>query len=281
MARPFKEGLDYFPLDVDFLEDKKVKLIKAEFGSKGILVLISLLMLVYKSNGYFYQWDKDDCLLMSDGVGCGCGPEFIQEVLQGCIRRSIFDEGVFDMFKVITSAGIQKRFLNAISERKNTTIIKEYLLVNLSDEKVCPPGTLKKLTINSINPQINTVNPPINLVKPPINPKSKVKESKGKKKEICEASSHTHRFLPPTSDEVKAYCNEKGYSIDSDRFINFYESKNWMVGKNKMTNWKAALANWHKNTNYQYSQSKTSNRENLEQRTYDNEFSDNFFTNMK
>ncbi len=49
MARPFKEGLDYFPLDVDFLDDKKVKLIKAEFGAKGILVLIYLLTLVIKA----------------------------------------------------------------------------------------------------------------------------------------------------------------------------------------------------------------------------------------
>ena len=124
MARPFKEGLDYFPLDVDFFEDKKVKLIKSEFGAKGILILISLLALVYKNNGYFYKWDNDDCYLMSDGVGCGCSPELIQEVLQGCIRRSIFDDGVFNMFGVLTSKGIQERYIKAVTERRNINIFK-------------------------------------------------------------------------------------------------------------------------------------------------------------
>ena len=52
------------------------------------------------------------------------------------------------------------------------------------------------------------------------------------------------RFVPPTVDEVRAYASEKGYKVDADRFVNFYESKNWMVGKNKMTNWKSALSGW-------------------------------------
>jgi uncharacterized protein YdaU (DUF1376 family) len=54
------------------------------------------------------------------------------------------------------------------------------------------------------------------------------------------------RFTPPSIDEVRDYCVDKGYTLDPERFINFYESKNWMVGKNKMQKWKAAAANWEK-----------------------------------
>lgn len=54
------------------------------------------------------------------------------------------------------------------------------------------------------------------------------------------------RFIPPTLDEVAEYCVEKHYNIDPERFFNYYESKGWMVGKNKMTKWKSALANWVK-----------------------------------
>ncbi len=54
------------------------------------------------------------------------------------------------------------------------------------------------------------------------------------------------RFTPPTVDEAREYINEKSYSIDPEYFVSFYESKGWMVGKNKMKSWKAALTGWHK-----------------------------------
>ncbi len=56
-------------------------------------------------------------------------------------------------------------------------------------------------------------------------------------------------FTPPSVKEVAAYAEERGYDIDAERFVNFYESKNWMVGKNKMAKWKAAVANWAKGQN--------------------------------
>ena len=54
------------------------------------------------------------------------------------------------------------------------------------------------------------------------------------------------RFTPPTLSEVRAYIEEKGYHIDAESFIDFYESKGWMVGKNKMKDWKAAVRTWEK-----------------------------------
>lgn len=54
-------------------------------------------------------------------------------------------------------------------------------------------------------------------------------------------------FKPPTAEEVKAYCIERGNNVDVDAFIDFYESKGWYVGKNKMKDWKAAVRNWERN----------------------------------
>lgn len=54
----------------------------------------------------------------------------------------------------------------------------------------------------------------------------------------------TTRFISPTLEEVTEYCNEKGYAISPQQFIDFYESKGWMVGKNKMKDWKAAVRTW-------------------------------------
>ena len=55
------------------------------------------------------------------------------------------------------------------------------------------------------------------------------------------------RFEPPSIEDVKAYAGEKGYAnVDAERFCDFYESKGWMVGKNKMKDWKAAVRNWNR-----------------------------------
>lgn len=61
-------------------------------------------------------------------------------------------------------------------------------------------------------------------------------------------------FRPPTVDEVKAYCDERGNSVDAQSFVDFYESKGWMIGKNKMKDWKAAVRTWERGT-----RSKTTN----------------------
>ena len=54
------------------------------------------------------------------------------------------------------------------------------------------------------------------------------------------------RFAPPTLEEVTAYCRERGNKVDPQKFIDFYESKGWMIGKNKMKNWKAAVRTWER-----------------------------------
>ena len=58
---------------------------------------------------------------------------------------------------------------------------------------------------------------------------------------------HTANFSPPDIQDVKAYCMERGNDVDPERFVNFYESKGWMVGKNKMKDWRAAVRNWERN----------------------------------
>ena len=65
-----------------------------------------------------------------------------------------------------------------------------------------------------------------------------------KRKDIPKGISKRKCFAPPTVDEVRAYCQERGNNIDPQRFVDFYESKGWFVGKNKMKDWKAAVRNW-------------------------------------
>ena len=54
------------------------------------------------------------------------------------------------------------------------------------------------------------------------------------------------RFTPPTVGEVRDYCRERGNTVDAERFVDFYAAKGWMVGKNRMKDWKAAVRTWEK-----------------------------------
>ena len=55
------------------------------------------------------------------------------------------------------------------------------------------------------------------------------------------------RFTPPSVDEVNDYCNQRNNSVDPQTFIDFYQAKGWMVGKNKMKDWKACVRTWETN----------------------------------
>ena len=70
-------------------------------------------------------------------------------------------------------------------------------------------------------------------------------------------------FTPPTREEVKAYCRERHNTVNADRWYDFYESKNWMVGKNKMVNWQACVRTWEDSKAYQDGEPKKSKYANV------------------
>lgn len=86
----------------------------------------------------------------------------------------------------------------------------------------------------------------------PLESSNSIEKDKDKEKESSSIKSARKIFVPPTVEEVKAYIAEKGWQIDAEQWWNFYNSKGWMVGKNKMQKWKSAVATWksrHPNTN--------------------------------
>lgn len=91
----------------------------------------------------------------------------------------------------------------------------------------------------------------------------------GQTKERKEGKRNIYNiFRPPTVEEVRAYCDEKGYAVDPSRFVDFYESKGWMVGKSKMKDWKASVRNWQR-SNAGVPQSRKNSFNDFSQRTYD------------
>ena len=85
------------------------------------------------------------------------------------------------------------------------------------------------------------LNTPLRKVKDPIEEKLIVNNTVNN---TSNTTSNKGRFTPPTLDEVIEQCNRTGANIDPQGFIDFYESKGWMIGKNKMKCWKAAIRTW-------------------------------------
>ena len=114
LARPKKNGLSYFPLDVDFFEDPKIKILRARYGRDGIVFYIYLLCEIYKQ-GYYIQVDDDFEYIISDDLKMDQNKA--KQVLNFLLSRSLFDNTLFRSDKVLTSAGIQRRFQFAVKER--------------------------------------------------------------------------------------------------------------------------------------------------------------------
>lgn len=71
-------------------------------------------------------------------------------------------------------------------------------------------------------------------------------KDKDEDKDEDKSIARTRRFTPPTLDDVLAYVRERGSDVDPQRFLDFYASKGWMIGKNPMKDWKAAVRTWEK-----------------------------------
>ena len=253
MARPTKPGLDYYPMDVGFLRDKKIRLLWSEFGASSVIFVLYVLGKAYEGDGYFLTWDKDECLLAADALQKP--PTYIKEVLQGCLSRSIFDKWVFQTFNVLTSAGIQRRYIRGCEKRGEIAIFSEYWLLNINSKKDVPASIRAKLALVSLTGGNNDVNSPGNSETSPGNPQSKVKESKGKESRVKggapTAPAPTHApsegedlgsgFVPPTVEEVAEYVLSRGSCVDPQVWVDYYAARGWMMGKAVMKDWKAAV----------------------------------------
>lgn len=197
-GRPTKQGIDYFPMDVGFFTDVKIRKISRACGSQSTSILICLLCNIYKDEGYYILWDEDLPFVIADTVGVSEGA--VKEVLIKSLQVGFFDQELYEKYKILTSSGIQKRFLLATYQRKETTIIPEYL-INCANNSI-------NCTINSINHSDNEQS------------KSKVKVNRKKRKEK-ENNKETSPNGEEKKDELSLSHSQK---IDWVGLMNWYNS---------------------------------------------------------
>lgn len=135
MARPLKQGLNYFPLDVDFLEDVKVLRITHGQGPGAVAVLIFLLGNIYKDHGYYMEWNEDVPFLAARATGVSEGSA--RSIIEKAVNVGFFDEPMKDRYNILTSRGIQKRYRAIALSTKRTlrNVRDEYALIDFSSEE--------------------------------------------------------------------------------------------------------------------------------------------------
>ena len=178
------------------------------------------------------------------------------------------DDGVVEAYSVLRMTGcteddlrvlVAKGFVQVLNEdlvsyivdwtennhirkdRKVDSIYKDLLL------KINP--TLELVTRTQNDNQMATIcQPDDNHLSTSCQPNDGISKDKLSKDNLSK-ENNIRRFSPPSVEEVRAYCEERKNNVDPESFVNFYESKGWMVGKNKMKDWKAAVRTWERNWN--------------------------------
>ncbi|EAD4888862.1 DUF4373 domain-containing protein [Listeria monocytogenes] len=171
MARPLKEGLDYFPLDVDADYDDKFQLIETLHGPTGFAIMIKLFMKIYSQN-FYYKWTETEQILFAKRVNVDINT--LKTVVNDCIKYDLFDNNLFSEFQILTSLGIQERYFTAIGRRKKQIVVLEYLLLDRPEViKLCP-----KIVFANINVVNDDINAEQEELMPALSTQTKVKESK-------------------------------------------------------------------------------------------------------
>lgn len=225
MARPTKLGLDYFPHDTHTDQDTALALVEAEFGLDAYAVYFKLLEFIY-SQGYAIPWGSDECLLFAKRIGAFGVSSRISEIIKGLVRRSLFDEGVFNSFQILTSASIQVRWLEA-KRKKVEDIDKRIRLV--PDNRTAPEVSALEIGVNTPENGVFAAKTRVSTVKTPVSaeitPQSKVKESRVE----YTSSPNVEEVRPksdaqPSEEEEKKGGKSKKVDLDLEAFARFFNN---------------------------------------------------------
>lgn len=221
MARPKDDGLKYFPFDVDFFEDPKIRALRGKYGGDGVLVYLYLLTKIYKK-GYYLSLDSDDDFILFTAQDNFISENLTRQIIAYLFNRSLLDGKLAESVKALSAKSIQRRYQEAKRGLKRDVVVKaKYWLLEKAETlgfiKVCPENGFSE--INEDNSENYSDKSEKNCTK-----ESKGKENKSKESKVG---------LPPkaalTPENRKTLIEEYGRSV-----VEAYEQKyeRWRVSKN-------------------------------------------------
>ena len=192
------DGINYFPVGVNFMEENAMEVIEAKYGIKGPAIVLKLLCKIYKE-GYFIRWDEEQCLIFANKAGREVQAEEVQGIIEILFIKGILDRNSYLENGILTSENIQKVWLEATKRRKRELSELPYLIVKTEKENGKPDTP--SITQEIQQPEL------FKGEKTPVNPKNVVHHVAVDAKNACnsgqskvkESKAKENKELPPSA----------------------------------------------------------------------------------
>ena len=217
------DGINYFPVGVNFMEENAMEVIEAKYGIKGSAIVLKLMCKIYKE-GYYIRWDEEQCLIFANKAGREVQAEEVQGIIEILFTKGILDRNSYQENGILTSESIQKVWMEATKRRKRELSELPYLMVKPEKEngKADTPPALQEIQ----QPEL------FKKEKTPVNPKNVVHHVAVNAKNACnsgqskvkENKAEENKDLPPSAppkgegEERKgdsAYLPIPGYAFNT------------------------------------------------------------------
>ena len=217
------DGINYFPVGVNFMEENAMEVIEAKYGIKGSAIVLKLMCKIYKE-GYYIRWDEEQCLIFANKAGREVQAEEVQGIIEILFTKGILDRNSYQENGILTSESIQKVWMEATKRRKRELSELPYLMVKPEKEngKADTPPALQEIQ----QPEL------FKKEKTPVNPKNVVHHVAVNAKNACnsgqrkvkENKAEENKELPPSAppkgegEERKgdsAYLPIPGYAFNT------------------------------------------------------------------
>ena len=140
------DGINYFPVGVNFMEENAMEVIEAKYGIKGSAIVLKLMCNIYKE-GYYIRWDEEQCLIYANKAGREVQAEEVQGIIEILFTKGILDRNSYQENGILTSESIQKVWMEATKRRKRELSELPYLMVKPEKEnrKADTPPALQEI----------------------------------------------------------------------------------------------------------------------------------------
>ncbi|MCE9399902.1 DUF4373 domain-containing protein [Bacteroides fragilis] len=217
------DGINYFPVGVNFMEENAMEVIEAKYGIKGSAIVLKLMCKIYKE-GYYIRWDEEQCLIFANKAGREVQAEEVQGIIEILFTKGILDRNSYQENGILTSESIQKVWMEATKRRKRELSELPYLMVKPEKEngKADTPPALQEIQ----QPEL------FKKEKTPVNPKNVVHHVAVDAKNACnsgqskvkENKAEENKEFPPSAPpkgegeerkEDSAYLPIPGYAFNT------------------------------------------------------------------
>lgn len=213
----------WLKLKEDFFTSKRIKkLRKMAGGDTYTIIYLKMQLLSLKTDGVLRYTGLED--------------NFAKELALDLDERAE-DVGVVLMY--LAKCGL-------IETSDNVNFLLPYVVENTGTETDAARRMREMRSRNNVTPLLHDCDTEKEREKEVEKEIERETEDKSSKEDLYAEKPKSKRFTQPTREEVQQYITEQGYHVDADRFVDYYTSNGWMVGKNHMKDWKAAVRTWER-----------------------------------